>query len=62
MTHTFKAQKEVLIDCNDAGISFTQRNEPNDPDAFIHFEWSRVAELIEALQVMHHKWTEAPIS
>jgi hypothetical protein len=61
MTHTFKAQKEVLIDCNDAGISFTQNNGVNEDDDFIHFEWSRVPELIEALEVMNHKWTEASI-
>ena len=61
MTHTFKAQKEVLIDCNNAGISFTQHNSDDDDD-FIHFDWNRVPELIDALEVMNHKWTEASIS
>jgi len=61
MTHTFKAQKEILIDCHDSGISFHQKGG-DDEDQFIHFDWNRVSELIEALEVMNDKWTESSIS
>ena len=41
MTYTFKAQKEIAIDCHNSGITFHQKSE-----------WSRVPKLIEALEVI----------
>jgi len=62
MKYTFKAQKKITIDCNDAGISFLQTGGEDEQNDFIHFEWNRIPELIETLEVMKYQWTEASIS